>query len=335
MYYIMVLVILVGPSLISQDLRFNAFPLYFSRPVRRIDYFIGKLGVVAFFLGVITVAPAVLAWVLGLLFSLSFQAVFETFRLILGVVIFGVVVSVSAGLLILALSSLSRHSRYVAAMWGGVWVLTLTVAAMFEVMYQMSSFQKEAELGNRLGNMTWEMNRLTNQQFPLDQRNIPKAKEVLGKRPDGPPQPDVPPDQDAQQWEEEQRRQENKQRTERMAQLTKELEQLQVSYKKFQEEKAEMMRDDWRPIISYTDNLQRIGFALIGSYAAFEKVDELRGLNQRNAKNVGFDFSVRQPRATSLVPQYPWYWSALVLLALGGLSVWILHKRVTSLDRLK
>ena len=47
----MILVLLVGPELISQDLRFNAMPLYFSRPVRRIDYFAGKLGVIAVFLG--------------------------------------------------------------------------------------------------------------------------------------------------------------------------------------------------------------------------------------------------------------------------------------------
>ena len=43
----MFLVLLVGPELISQDLRFNAMPLYFARPVRRLDYFVGKLGVIA------------------------------------------------------------------------------------------------------------------------------------------------------------------------------------------------------------------------------------------------------------------------------------------------
>ena len=43
----MLLILLVGPNLISQDLRFNALPLYFSRPLRRIDYFLGKLGVIA------------------------------------------------------------------------------------------------------------------------------------------------------------------------------------------------------------------------------------------------------------------------------------------------
>ena len=49
----MILVLLVGPNLISQDLRFNALPLYFSRPLRRIDYFLGKLGVIVVFLGLV------------------------------------------------------------------------------------------------------------------------------------------------------------------------------------------------------------------------------------------------------------------------------------------
>ena len=42
---------------ISQDLRFNALPLYFSRPLRRIDYFLGKLGVIGFFLAAMVGRP--------------------------------------------------------------------------------------------------------------------------------------------------------------------------------------------------------------------------------------------------------------------------------------
>ncbi len=52
---------MVGPNLISQDLRFNAIPLYFSRPVRRFDYFLGKLGVIATFLAAVSIVPAVAA----------------------------------------------------------------------------------------------------------------------------------------------------------------------------------------------------------------------------------------------------------------------------------
>src|SRR5437879_6477564 len=39
---IMLLVVAVGPGLISRDLRFNALPLYFARPLRRFDYLLGR-----------------------------------------------------------------------------------------------------------------------------------------------------------------------------------------------------------------------------------------------------------------------------------------------------
>ena len=65
----MILVLLVGPNLISQDLRYNALPLYFSRPLRRIDYFLGKLGVIVAFLGMVIIVPSLIAYALGLAFQ--------------------------------------------------------------------------------------------------------------------------------------------------------------------------------------------------------------------------------------------------------------------------
>src|SRR5262249_38021039 len=62
LYFAMFLVLLVGPELISQDLRFNAMPLYFARPVRRIDYFAGKLGVIAVYLTAVIIIPVLLAF---------------------------------------------------------------------------------------------------------------------------------------------------------------------------------------------------------------------------------------------------------------------------------
>ncbi len=95
----MVLILLVGPSLISQDIRFNALPLYFSRPVRRIDYFLGKLGVIGAFLGMVLVVPSIVAYVLGLLFSLDITILFDTLPLLLAGVSYGLIMTVSAGLL--------------------------------------------------------------------------------------------------------------------------------------------------------------------------------------------------------------------------------------------
>lgn len=126
----MILVSIVGPDLISKDLRFNAMPLYFSRPLRRTDYFLGKLGVIGFYVGLVTVVPVVVAYALGVLFSLDIKVIRDTFHLLLGGVAAGFIMLVSAGTLMLAFSSLTRNSRYVSAMWIGFWLITSAAAGI-------------------------------------------------------------------------------------------------------------------------------------------------------------------------------------------------------------
>ncbi len=128
----MLLVLFVGPDLVSQDLRFNAVPLYLSRPIRRFDYFLGKLGVIAVFLVGVAIAPAVAAYALGIAFSLDPTVLADTWPTLLGSVTYGLIVVVSAGSLMLAISSLSRSSRLVGATWIGLWVVSNFSAAVLE-----------------------------------------------------------------------------------------------------------------------------------------------------------------------------------------------------------
>jgi len=134
LYISMGIIMLVGPSLVSQDLRFNALPLYFSRPLRRIDYFFGKLCVIAGFLALVIIVPSIAAYILGLLFSLDITIIRDTLPLLLGVILYGLIFAVSAGLLVLALSSLSRNSRYVMLMWLALWFITVAAALVLQVM---------------------------------------------------------------------------------------------------------------------------------------------------------------------------------------------------------
>jgi ABC-2 type transport system permease protein len=123
-FFCMILVMIIGPALVSQDLRFNAMVLYFSRPLRRIDYFIGKLGVIGVVLGAVAIVPPVLAYVLGVAFSLDLSVVPDTFRVLLASIGGGLVVVLSAGTLMLAISSMSRNSLTIGAIWFGFWTLT-------------------------------------------------------------------------------------------------------------------------------------------------------------------------------------------------------------------
>jgi ABC-2 type transport system permease protein len=244
----MVLILLVGPNLISQDLRYNALPLYFSRPLRRIDYFLGKLGIIVALLGFIVVVPAIVAYVLGLLFSLDVTILRDTFRILLASVAYGILIAVSAGLLILALSSLSRNSRYVALLWIGIWFVTSMVSTVLTTV-ESHQQMRQAGLGRGRG------------AFMQDD---------------------------------------------------------------FQNQRLAAAKTDWRPLVSYTTNLTRIGDEMLGTRAAWERLSQLPPVGQRS-----------QLLLQLFTTQFPWYWSAGVLIVIAAFSVCILNFSVKPLDRLK
>jgi ABC-2 type transport system permease protein len=246
LWFSMVLVLLVGPNLISQDLRYNALPLYFSRPLRRMDYFVGKLGVIIALLAAVIILPSIIAYFLGLLFSLDITIVRDTSRILLVSVIYGLVIAVSAGMLMLALSSLSRNSRYVALFWMAIWILTSTVSVIL-------------------------------MQFEYEQsRHRAGARSHFGLK------------------------------------------------EEFLTAQIEAAKSDWRPLLSYTANLRRVGERLLRTNAAWERLGQLSPPGQRT-----------QILLRMMGNRYPWYWSAAVLAALFALSACILHFSIKSLDRLK
>jgi ABC-2 type transport system permease protein len=243
----LLVLLLVGPNLISADLRFNALPLYFSRPLRRFDYFLGKLGVVATFIGMIVIVPSVFAYVLGLLFSLDLSIIGDTYPLLLAAIGYGIVIALSAGLLVLALSALSRNTRYVGLFWIAILMVSSIVSSVLESVDQQQKMR---------------MNRSREQTASPDE---------------------------------------------------------------FAAQQAEAWKTDWRPALSYTANLSRIGEQFLGTNACWESLYQFMPPMKRTEflyKNV-------------MSPQFPWYWSAGILLALFGLSACILNFRVKSLDRLK
>jgi hypothetical protein len=119
-----------------------------------------------------------------------------------------------------------------------------------------------------------------------------------------------------------------------------------------QRERADLIktadvRRDWRPIISYPSNLDRIGDALLGTDAAWVVIG--RAIERPRAAlgpmvnmKIGGQLppELTEPGnerrlADLMVWQFPWVWSAAVLAGLLVLSVLVLTSRVKSLDRLK
>jgi len=117
-----VVVGLVAPRLIAGDLRARAWLVYFTRPVSRADYILGKFGVLAAIVLVITLLPAVALWLVGVLVSPSLSVAVATWDLPLRVAGAAVAVTVPTVLLALAFSSLTAESRIATFAWFATWV---------------------------------------------------------------------------------------------------------------------------------------------------------------------------------------------------------------------
>ncbi|GAA3068242.1 ABC transporter permease [Streptomyces roseofulvus] len=61
-----------APQSVSRDLRFRTVPLYFSRPIERVDYVLAKYGAMASALFVLTATPLLIMWVGSMLAKMDF-----------------------------------------------------------------------------------------------------------------------------------------------------------------------------------------------------------------------------------------------------------------------
>ncbi len=121
---LMVMVIgLIAPPMISQDVRSRAFLLYFSRPLTRGEYLLGKLASVWVYLSMISTLPALALYVLGVLLSPSLNVVTTTWDLPLRIVAASVVLMLPTSVLALCFSSLTQESRYAGFAWFASWIL--------------------------------------------------------------------------------------------------------------------------------------------------------------------------------------------------------------------
>jgi ABC-2 type transport system permease protein len=61
-----------APQSVSRDLRFRTVPLYFSRPIERVDYVLAKYGAMASALFILTASPLVILYIGSLLAKMDF-----------------------------------------------------------------------------------------------------------------------------------------------------------------------------------------------------------------------------------------------------------------------
>ncbi len=123
-----------APELVVNDMRHRVLPLYFSRPISRLDYVVAKLGALSIGLLALTLAPLLLLWIGRVLAEDDIvAAVGNEIGALPGIVGNGILHAVVLASIGLAISSLSGRRAYAAGAVLAIFLIGSVVSGIFQV----------------------------------------------------------------------------------------------------------------------------------------------------------------------------------------------------------
>jgi ABC-2 type transport system permease protein len=129
--FVFFVTIFTGAGLIANDLRANALQIYLSKPMSRVEYIAGKFAVLACFLLLVTWLPAMMLLLVQIVLAGSLKFVGDNLFLLPAITVYTLIETVVTSLIMLALSSLTKSSRFVGIMYAGA---TFFTVAIFEAI---------------------------------------------------------------------------------------------------------------------------------------------------------------------------------------------------------
>jgi ABC-2 type transport system permease protein len=144
--FVLFVTVYVGSGLVANDRRSNAIQIYLSKPLSRVEYVVGKLGTLVFFLLLVTLVPALALLLVEIMFSASVTFVGANLFLIPAITLYALVEVLLSAFTMLALSSLTTSARYTAMLYAGVVLFT---AALFSILFGITNSSALAWLSFR------------------------------------------------------------------------------------------------------------------------------------------------------------------------------------------
>jgi ABC-2 type transport system permease protein len=129
--FVFFVTIYIGAGLIANDRRANALQVYLSKPLTRAEYVAGKFAILFLFLVGVTWLPAILLLLVQILFAGSFAFVRDNVYLLPAITLYALLQVLVSTMTMLALSSMSKSSRFVGIMYAGLLFFT---AAFFQAL---------------------------------------------------------------------------------------------------------------------------------------------------------------------------------------------------------
>jgi len=125
--FVFFVTIYVGAGLIASDRRANALQIYLSKPLMRTEYIFGKAAILFAFLLFVTLVPALMLLVIQVLFAGSFAFLKKNLFLFPAITVAAMLQAILATFTMLALSSLSKSTRYVGILYAGIIFFTAAI----------------------------------------------------------------------------------------------------------------------------------------------------------------------------------------------------------------
>lgn len=123
-FFILLIVVFAGAGLIAKDKRFNALQIYFSKPLSKWDYLLGKFFILGFYISLISLIPALLLFFTKVLLSENLDFLKQYYWVPFSLTGFYLLITVVYGGLILALSSLGKGARFAGIGFFGLYILS-------------------------------------------------------------------------------------------------------------------------------------------------------------------------------------------------------------------
>ncbi len=138
--FVFFITVYVGAGLIANDRRANALQIYLSKPLTRAEYIFGKLAILMTFLALVTWVPAIVLLVVQIAFAGNFTFFTNNMFLFPAITVFSFIEIAVASSAMLALSSLSKSSRYVAILYSAVLFFTQAIYGVLYAVTRSSGF---------------------------------------------------------------------------------------------------------------------------------------------------------------------------------------------------
>src|SRR5256714_9100162 len=138
--FVFFITVYVGAGLIANDRRANALQIYLSKPLTRLEYIFGKLSILMFFLLLVTWVPAIVLLIVQISFAGNFVFLKNNLYLFPAITLFSFIMVTMVASAMLALSSLSKSSRYVAILYSAVLFFTQAIYGVLFVVTRGSQF---------------------------------------------------------------------------------------------------------------------------------------------------------------------------------------------------